>query len=576
MTELEKRNLTVGGFKKKYPLLYHHIIDIYGGLTMVNDLHAMLHLYLAGKHPPRCDICNKLITVIKKYRNIEVRHRCAGHTNTNQIIPVTDIDTQAVLLDVVVDTNLLTQFPVRTTKLNITCKKHGEYTQTIGYFLDGGRCQKCYHEQRESSIDDSQWLERSNQQHHGFYNYSLSNYTGINNTATIMCPIHGYFTQNAGVHMYGHGCKQCATDNNKDALSYTTEKFIKKSNAVHNDYYDYSKTIYIDTREHVTITCKKHGDFQQIPYYHTSGNGCPKCGFIQSRSIVKSKAEFEIIEFIKSLGVDNVEHSWRDLGFELDIYLPDYKTAIEYNGIYWHSSDSKVADKKKSTQHLYKTQQCEKHGIRLFHILDLEWNDIVKQEIWKSMLTNHLSGSRNKIYGRQCDIVNITSNFAKKFFNDNHLQGNASGSLNIGLMYKNKVVTVASFSKTRYRKIKDNTYELLRFATLKDHHVVGGFTKIIKEFERTHNGVLISYANRRWSLGNVYDKTGFNLTNTTEPCYYYTDCKQLWHRSIFQKHKLKNVLDNFSENMTEVENMYGNGYRRIWDCGTHVYERELK
>jgi hypothetical protein len=34
----------------------------------------------------------------------------------------------------------------------------------------------------------------------------------------------------------------------------------------------------------------------------------------------------------------------------------------------------------------------------------------------------------------------------------------------------------------------------------------------------------------------------------------------------FQKHKLKEKLKIYNENLTEWENMQLNGYNRIWDC----------
>lgn len=55
-----------------------------------------------------------------------------------------------------------------------------------------------------------------------------------------------------------------------------------------------------------------------------------------------SKAEKEIVQFIVSLGVTVVENDRTVLsGHELDIYVPDYKLAIEYNGLYWHDKTHK-------------------------------------------------------------------------------------------------------------------------------------------------------------------------------------------------------------------------------------------
>ena len=57
----------------------------------------------------------------------------------------------------------------------------------------------------------------------------------------------------------------------------TTEEFIKKAILVHGNKYDYSDTVYVTTRIKVSIRCPEHGVFEQKPYSHLSGNGCPLC-----------------------------------------------------------------------------------------------------------------------------------------------------------------------------------------------------------------------------------------------------------------------------------------------------------
>lgn len=63
----------------------------------------------------------------------------------------------------------------------------------------------------------------------------------------------------------------------------TTEQFIERSRANHGNRYCYSKVIYVNTREKVTVTCLVHGDFQVTPSNHIFGGGCAKC-VIQSRT----------------------------------------------------------------------------------------------------------------------------------------------------------------------------------------------------------------------------------------------------------------------------------------------------
>lgn len=59
----------------------------------------------------------------------------------------------------------------------------------------------------------------------------------------------------------------------------TTEIFITRANIVHNNKYDYSKTIYIKAIEKVDIICPEHGVFKQAPNQHILGDGCKKCSF---------------------------------------------------------------------------------------------------------------------------------------------------------------------------------------------------------------------------------------------------------------------------------------------------------
>lgn len=61
------------------------------------------------------------------------------------------------------------------------------------------------------------------------------------------------------------------------ARRLTTEEFIQRAQEVHQNKYDYSQTVYVDSRSDVIVICPKHGAFVQKAVSHLSGNGCPKC-----------------------------------------------------------------------------------------------------------------------------------------------------------------------------------------------------------------------------------------------------------------------------------------------------------
>ena len=282
---------------------------------------------------------------------------------------------------------------------------------------------------------------------------------------------------------------------------------------------------------------------------------CPSCN-----PTGRSKSEKELAEFLsKDLNLDIIIGSRKVISpLELDIYIPDYNLAIEYNGLYWHTEQWGRG----RNFHLSKTELCEEKGIQLLHIFSSDDLDI-----WKSVIMSKL-GIVKKTGARHTNIVQISGKEANRFCQENHLQGSVNASLRLGLVYNDTLVSVMTFGKTRFNN--NYQWELLRFCTLKGYQVIGGASKLLN-----HSGVknCISYANRRWSNGKLYDSIGFEKVGESQPNYFYTKgSDNLYSRNQFQKHKLSTRLDKFDPNLTEYQNMFNNGYDRIWDCGNLVYE----
>ena len=129
---------------------------------------------------------------------------------------------------------------------------------------------------------------------------------------------------------------------------------------------------------------------------------CESFGFKLKRSTevltpneTRLKAQKEIYDFLLDK-CTNLRFNEKALiaPKELDIYAPDQKFAIEYDGLMYHSFgaaknstfNTQNLESVKKLQHLNKTESCEKLGVKLFHIFENEWNNPVKQEIWKSVL----------------------------------------------------------------------------------------------------------------------------------------------------------------------------------------------
>ena len=243
--------------------------------------------------------------------------------------------------------------------------------------------------------------------------------------------------------------------------------------------------------------------------------------------------------------------------YELDIYLPRHDLAIEIDGVYWHT-ELKGRDK---NYHLNKTLNCAEMGIQLLHIWDTDNIDI-----WKSVLCSKL-GLTQRLYARETSVKRSNT---YEFIAENHLQGAIDASIEYALFYEGIMVAAMTFNKSRFNKKYD--WELLRFCTKQGYTVIGGASKLLKRFKMNYPGSILSYANMRWSDGNLYNALGFKLLHRSAPNYFYTkNYRELHSRNRFQKHMLENKLDNFDENLTEWCNMQNNGWDRIWDCGNLVY-----
>lgn len=294
---------------------------------------------------------------------------------------------------------------------------------------------------------------------------------------------------------------------------------------------------------------------------------CLNCHPIDSGT---SRYEFELEEFLSTeCGVDVKMHDRSILDpLEIDCVIPSKKIGIEFDGLFFHSEMGGMKDK---TYHVFKTDEARRRAdYRLIHIFEDEW--VNKQAIVKSRLKDILGIYSKRIFARKCIVKKIDRDTSKSFINTNHIQGWCNSKVNYGLYFGSKLVSVMTFGKPRFSKTYD--WELLRFCSTLGSHVVGAAGKLLAAFEREFcPKSLLSYADRRWSIGNLYDVLGFKLDHITEPNYWYLKsgvCGR-FPRIDFQKHKLKSILSTFDANCTEVENMRNNGYDRIFDCGNFAY-----
>jgi hypothetical protein len=515
----------------------------------------------------------------------------------------------------------------------IICPVHGSFFQKPYVHKNGSGCPKCGNKRTGLSKfkTNEQYIEDCVGKMGDLYDYSKTNYKSVKDDIEVICRKHGSFFVNAGSHyMWGKGCRECVLEKQREISKgqrYTTEDFKNNGSIKHNNFYDYTKTVYVHCNEKVIITCPLHGDFLQIPAAHLQGSGCYVCGLGKSSKLttpefierarkkhkdrydysktvytgalddviiickihgefnqkasnhllghgcsacgrIMSHSEVEIVDFLKEQNIVVEQHVKSIISpKELDIYVPTHNLAIEYDGVYWHSETTGGKDR---NYHLSKTTECEKSNISLLHIFDYEWEN--SSDIVKSIICSKLGIYTDKIYARKCTInENLSSKKYREFCSVNHIQGYISSSIRYGLEYDGELVAVMGF-----RKNKKYSWEMARYCSKLNSCIVGGMSKLFNRFLCDHSpDKCVSYADKRYFTGSTYSNLGFVLSHTSEPNYFYFQPKSnypdLKSRINYQKHKLKNKLTIFDNSLSEWENMKNNGFDRIWDCGNNVW-----
>ena len=296
---------------------------------------------------------------------------------------------------------------------------------------------------------------------------------------------------------------------------------------------------------------------------------CTICNEVGINNI--SESEKELLKYIQLLVYD-VKENDRSLldNKELDIYIPSYNLAFEFNGLYWHSELYK--DK---NYHLNKTIECESKGVKLIHIFEDEW--IHKKDIVKSRIKNLLNLTENKIFARKCVIKEVSIKENKDFLNNNHIQGTCKSKIKLGLYYNNELVSLMTFDNGRLiMSGKSDDWELVRFCNKLNTNVIGGASKLLKYFIKNYNPKdIISYADRRWSQGDMYGSLGFEFIHDSSPNYWYINGSIREYRFKYRKNKLINI-PHYSSELSEHEIMLLNKKYRIYDCGNKKYKLTIK
>ncbi|MHA1372307.1 MAG: hypothetical protein ACTSRA_21620 [Promethearchaeota archaeon] len=202
------------------------------------------------------------------------------------------------------------------TKVVFSCKIHGKVTQLPRAHLNSCGCPDC----ATNKMTTEGFIKKAKAIHDCVYHYEKVIYTTASNKVIIICSKHGEFEQRASAHLDGQGCPKCALLSPK-RYKKDLNHFIKLSKQIHDNEYDYSKTVYLSTNKKVIIICPIHGEFKQRASAHTSGQKCPKC------SISKPITTKEFIKRAKSAHGEKYNYSktnYVNANIKVIISCPDH------------------------------------------------------------------------------------------------------------------------------------------------------------------------------------------------------------------------------------------------------------
>jgi hypothetical protein len=455
----------------------------------------------------------------------------------------------------------------RHSKVTIICPIHGKFEQLLNSHANGNGCRKCGDEitGKQKLKGLSHYKQQANKIHNNTYDYSLwKNNIKTTHIVKIVCPIHGKFEQILNSHLCGRGCNQCKsikykhTCENKYGVSHIKQKNIPLQTLHKINNYEWMYSNHITQKRSPAEIAHK---LNLSPT--TIHNRLDKLG-IEKKYYYRSSCEKEIEQFLLNL-IPNLKiclNVRNIISQELDIYLPDYNLAIEYNGLYWHSEKHKAKD-----YHLQKTVMCEEQNIRLIHIFEDEWRDSKQKCI--DTITHLLGYSKQGTFARHTHINEISWKSAKEFLNKYHLLNAGSpGNYRIGAFDKdNKLIGVMVFGQQNNESSDNDSVELRRFVTNKKNNPGLGSKMFKYAITRKQYKKIIAFVDRRWFTGLVKTYIGFKLLYPTEPALWWTDGTNRYHRRFQTKKQLITEHKQFTENMTKVKMLSDLGIFRIYDSG---------
>lgn len=387
-------------------------------------------------------------------------------------------------------------------KVDILCIQHNLlFSQSPAHHLAGQGCPKCRYEKMSFQFrsNKEEFIRKAILIHGDKFDYSLVIYVNNKTKVKIICrDCNTIIEQTPDSHLGGRSCKNCANIKIK-YNQLNTEIYINRASKVFDNYYTYPNAIYINNSTNIKNSCPKHGEFEQKPSHHLDGAGCPRC------ANTVSKCEDEVANFLKLHDINIIQRDRKILNRqELDIYIPEYKLGIEYNGLYWHSSKHK-----ESNFHLNKTELCEAKGVNIIHVFEDEW--LFKKDIVKSNILRTLDLLPEIIINK---IKLVDDKLKTEFLKENNIEGSRKTCINLGLFNDDTLVSIMCFDEVNHN------FTIVRYCDKNFIKIMDSFNLLFEYFKNTFQFEKVKLIlDRRWI--NKTELSDFNFIKNMKPKYKY-------------------------------------------------------
>lgn len=445
-------------------------------------------------------------------------------------------------------------------KIKVMCPEGHTDSIYFSNFKKGNRCFECHGSKKYTIEFVRDYVDQQG------YSLLSTEYVSSNKDLDFLCPRgHTYTTTWYKFYRRQHRCSSCSGKGGGFDIHRVAAEF-------HGRGYTLLSDSYTTSLEKLEFSCDKGHKHSMALNNLLAGQKCGKCfnEFDLGRS---SKPERELISRYEDMGLGVVSGSREIIApYEVDLYFPESKVAVEYCGLYWHS------DKFKDRNYHYKKMiMCQGRGIRLITVFEDEF--LERPNIVLSRIDNALGISNTRIYARSCSVVAIPVREAYCFLDEYHLQGKGTAQAAYALLSGDQVISVMSLGAVtrQHTARKGKVLELKRLASIPGTVVVGGASKLFKyaKMHAVSSGCtdIRSYCDMRWAnLGStVYDCLGFTKTSYSKYTPHYFKGQKRYRNFSMRKTPEERLTGK-----TEYSLRSDQGYKRIWDCGHSTYNYKLQ